>query len=1018
MVATNQNAKQETTATTTPIAVEPNDANDAVDAIAAAAAEQAAAAAVAEALAAPATAAAATPTAQAATEPSQPPPHLLCPITLTLMVDPVFLSADGRTYERTAITEWLRTHTTAPLNNAAATVDMLSPNFGLRSQLNQYHGRTKVAAMEAAAATAAATAAAADAQADAQADADAMQVDVDTVVAATDAAAQLQRDARLDAQRQAWVESNAAAEAEAARDRIDVTCVQDHDDDETAGGAALMVTVTPPSNPRPEPQYVIVVLDKSGSMTSVAKSSGPVEEGAGTISQFQLAIHAGKSIVAGMTARDYVAVVTFGSVAETVLNFTQMTTEGKATAMARLDAVKVGGMTNMWAALQAAFTLMPRGQFCSMIVLTDGDSTVNPPRGSVTDTMSWYLRRHKEVPRHTLHTIGFGHQLNTRLLRELSAPTRGMFSFAFDSTTVGSTITHLGAQCAVTMASSVTLSVTMTTKRHNSINEKSVSTAPPLPRPLGWSSAVPYRAGAGAGDDDDGADSEDDDVDMMEKPTKTKVAKFAKKKRTSLMGRLLSSTSSAVSSSNRKAAPAAAAASVPASAAVAADGTTVQTDSNDDVVQGWTLKLPNLADQPLHLIFPGWSCHDHEDTAMSLSATLSYTRFGERHTVVTPLSLHNSGDVGDGDGHFSDERNRVAVIDMLHGFDVDGKSGSLVTNSLKEFQTAVLTICDKIQSSQSLYETVNDQVKQAVMDQHYLRWGRHFLPSLELALLYELRHNFKDVAVAGFGRRRFQKALDAFEDAFLQIPPPVPRQAARNFDNYGRGATGASANRTRHSASSSSSSIAASQKVCMSRWYSSAGPCFHGAGQVPLADGTSKCVRDLQRSDVLANGNIVSVVTETRRQTEFVLINDALWVTAWHPVCVDGMWQFPMNVHTATLKRLSAADAASDDADAAADVERVKVDDVCYNIVLQRGQSVVEIDGVECVSMGHSLTDDDNRSTTDEFDAPEAVLSHAFFGSHERVIASLQKMDGYASGRVLVSGCKRSVETGLVNGFV
>ena len=40
---------------------------------------------------------------------AEPPAEYLCPISMRTMVDPV-VTADGQTYERTFIEEWLRTH--------------------------------------------------------------------------------------------------------------------------------------------------------------------------------------------------------------------------------------------------------------------------------------------------------------------------------------------------------------------------------------------------------------------------------------------------------------------------------------------------------------------------------------------------------------------------------------------------------------------------------------------------------------------------------------------------------------------------------------------------------------------------------------------------------------------------------------------------------------------------------------------------------------------------------------------
>ena len=49
-----------------------------------------------------------------AASPGDEPPELLCPITLSMMGDPV-VANDGHSYERAAIATWLATHDTSPL---------------------------------------------------------------------------------------------------------------------------------------------------------------------------------------------------------------------------------------------------------------------------------------------------------------------------------------------------------------------------------------------------------------------------------------------------------------------------------------------------------------------------------------------------------------------------------------------------------------------------------------------------------------------------------------------------------------------------------------------------------------------------------------------------------------------------------------------------------------------------------------------------------------------------------------
>ena len=59
----------------------------------------------------------------------------LCPLTLTMFVDPVMDSL-GHTYERKAIEHWLETHTTSPKTNQELPNKMLKPDMVMRAAID------------------------------------------------------------------------------------------------------------------------------------------------------------------------------------------------------------------------------------------------------------------------------------------------------------------------------------------------------------------------------------------------------------------------------------------------------------------------------------------------------------------------------------------------------------------------------------------------------------------------------------------------------------------------------------------------------------------------------------------------------------------------------------------------------------------------------------------------------------------------------------------------------------------
>ena len=65
------------------------------------------------------------------------PDDFICPITAEIMTDPVSTS-DGFTYERAAITEWLRTKDTSPKTGAKLESKALIPIHSLRNMIRSF----------------------------------------------------------------------------------------------------------------------------------------------------------------------------------------------------------------------------------------------------------------------------------------------------------------------------------------------------------------------------------------------------------------------------------------------------------------------------------------------------------------------------------------------------------------------------------------------------------------------------------------------------------------------------------------------------------------------------------------------------------------------------------------------------------------------------------------------------------------------------------------------------------------
>jgi hypothetical protein len=76
-------------------------------------------------------------TGQDRKEMASSPEEFLCPITLQLMIDPV-IGSDGRSYERAAINQWLRSNPCSPMTRQPMTASSLKPNYALKSAIDRF----------------------------------------------------------------------------------------------------------------------------------------------------------------------------------------------------------------------------------------------------------------------------------------------------------------------------------------------------------------------------------------------------------------------------------------------------------------------------------------------------------------------------------------------------------------------------------------------------------------------------------------------------------------------------------------------------------------------------------------------------------------------------------------------------------------------------------------------------------------------------------------------------------------
>jgi len=282
---------------------------------------------------------------------------------------------------------------------------------------------------------------------------------------------------------------------------------------------------------------------------------------------------------------------------------------------------------------------------------------------------------------------------------------------------------------------------------------------------------------------------------------------------------------------------------------------------------------------------------------------------------------------------------------------------------------ATLTAVMDAVSTPELLEDLNGQVREAVDKDAYKKWGQHYLPSLALAHLTQQCNNFLDKGIQRYGGETFQRARDALDTAFNDLPAPTPAHretVVHRLRSSGRTVTVA--------------------PTRMTSYNSASAPCFAGPCRVTMGDGSRKACQDVRKGDVVwsSGGNAkVRCVLKTPCEVASLVKYGRLLVTPWHPIKINGQWVFPQE-HVGLPEEYAC--------------------DAVYSFLLEDGRNDMRIEDEVCITLAHGIEHD-------------RVASHPFYGT-QQVVDAMQKHDGFDAGLVQIKGVCRDTGTGLVTGFL
>lgn len=366
-----------------------------------------------------------------------------CPITQDFMRDPV-MAADGQTYERAAITEWFRQHSTSPYTGLELTSKELTTNWAIKQMMEAYNNPPPTSSVSGGAAAVAASSA--------------------TLPKPTPSQA-----------------------INVSQSTFTYKGMRYHRVELIYGSKDTLPATR-------KPVCIILVIDVSGSMSERATPFNPSGEN-DDFSRLDLVKHSIATIQKSLQPGDNIALVAFSSNAYIALDTTEVSAN-ESLITTRINALMPGGTTNIWSGLKIGIDLANRQDNTrfntSVMLLTDGVDSGTLPRG-VLPTFETYFK--PMLGKFSIHTFAYGYEVDSALVSQIAAKSQGVFGYIPDATMVGTVFINTMSAILSTVYNDVALEVKFLgtpTSHTEKINLGSILYG--QPRTI----LIPYNASTGA----------------------------------------------------------------------------------------------------------------------------------------------------------------------------------------------------------------------------------------------------------------------------------------------------------------------------------------------------------------------------------------------------------------------------------------------------------------------------------------------------------------------------------------
>lgn len=303
------------------------------------------------------------------------PENFICPITQAIMENPV-MCEDGISYERDAITRWLQNNSTSPVTRQPISKNFIL-NIALRNTIQDYQKISNT-----------------------------------------------QKNSNTQKISNIQKNSNPVITNFYSKQN---SCYYD-------GNYYSMLTLTF-TNTCKKNNIIIAIVDTSGSMGENADIPGTESSG---LSRLDLVKHTLNTITQSLSDNDRLCIIKFSNSANIVSDFIKLDVNGKSIVQDNIKSLQPEGMTNLWAGIKLGIdkiaSIYDDKYNISMIVMTDGVSNSDPPRG-IIPTLQEQIR--DKNLNFSINTFGYGYNIDSNLLQQIAFIGNGIFGFIPDATMVG-----------------------------------------------------------------------------------------------------------------------------------------------------------------------------------------------------------------------------------------------------------------------------------------------------------------------------------------------------------------------------------------------------------------------------------------------------------------------------------------------------------------------------------------------------------------------------------------------------